>query len=59
MGLERRQGKVYQLTLLEWGEETVRPVVPGEGGTGTGANEEQQGPTASERERALTGGSTS
>ena len=56
MGIERRQGTVYQLSLLEWGEETVRPGVPGEGGTGTGANEEQQGPTASERKRALTGG---
>ena len=53
MGIERRQGTVYQLSLLEWGEEAVRPGVPGEGGTGTGANEEQQGPTASERKRAL------
>ena len=44
MGVERRQGTAYQLSLLEWGEETVRPGVPGEGGTGTGANEEQQGP---------------
>ncbi len=34
MGVERRQGTVYQLTLSEWGEETVRPGVPGEGGTG-------------------------
>ena len=53
MGIERRQGTVYQPSLLEWGKETVRPGVPGEGGTGTGANEEQQGPTASERKRAL------
>ena len=53
MGIERRQGTVYQLSLLEWGEEAVRPGVPGEGGTGTGANEDQQGPTASERKRAL------
>ncbi len=53
MGVERQQGTVYQLSLLEWGEEAVRPGVPGEGGTGTGANEEQQGPTASERKRAL------
>ena len=58
MGIERRQGTVCQLSLLEWGEETARPGVPGEGGTGTGASEEQQGPTASERKRALTGGST-
>ncbi len=53
MGIERRQGTVHQLSLLEWRKETVRPGVPGEGGTGTGANEEQQGPTASERKRAL------
>ncbi len=31
----------------------MRPGVPGEGGTGTGASEEQQGPTAFERKRAL------
>ncbi len=31
----------------------MRPV-PGKGGTGTGANEEQQGSTSSERKRALT-----
>ncbi len=58
MGLERRQGMVYQLSLIEWRKETVCPGVPGEGGTGTGASEEQQRPTASERKRALTGGST-
>ena len=58
MGLERRQGTDYQLSLLEWRKETVRPGVPGESGTGTWASEEQQGPTASERKRALTGGST-
>ncbi len=58
MGVERRQGTVYQLSLFEWRKETVRPGDPGEGGTGTGANEERQGPTASERKRALTGGST-
>ena len=56
MGVERQQGMAYQPSLLEWGKETVRPGVPGEGGTGTGASEEQQGPTASERKRALTGG---
>ena len=28
MGIERRQGTVYQLSLLEWGEEAVRPGVP-------------------------------
>ena len=58
MGVERRQGTVYQLSLLEWGKETVRPGVPGEGGTGTGASEEQQSSTASERKRALAGDST-
>ena len=25
MGIERRQGTVYQLSLLEWRKETVRP----------------------------------
>ena len=58
MGIERRQGTVYQLSLLEWGEEAVRPGVPGEGGTGTGVSEEQPATTVSERKRALTGGST-
>ncbi len=53
MGVERQQGTVYQLSVPEWGEETVRPGVPGEGGTGTGASEEQQAPTAFERKRAL------
>ena len=33
MGTERRQGTVYQLSLLEWRKETVRPGVPDEGGT--------------------------
>ncbi len=55
MGVERQQGAGYQLSLLEWGEETVRPGVPGEGGTGTGAFEESQAPTASEQQRALAG----
>ena len=54
MGVERQQGTGYQLSLLEWGKETVRHGVPGEGGTGTGACEEQQASTASERKRALT-----
>ncbi len=58
MGVERQQGTAYQLSLLEWRKETVRHGVPGEGGTGTGASEEQQRPTASERKRALTGGLT-
>ncbi len=58
MGVERQQGMAYQLSLLEWRKKTVRPGVPGEGGTGTGGCEEQQATTASERKRALTGGST-
>ncbi len=58
MGAERQQGTGYQLSLLEWEEQTVRHGVPGEGGTGTGASEEQQATTAFERKRALTGGIT-
>ena len=53
MGVERQQGKAYQLSLFEGEEEAVRHGVPGEGGTGTGACEEQQRPTASARKRAL------
>ncbi len=53
MGVEQQQSTGYQLSLLEWGKETVRHDVPGEGGTGTGVYEEQQAPTASERKRAL------
>ena len=53
MGVERQQGRAYQISLFEGEEETVRHGVPGEGGTGTGAYEEQQRPTASERKRAL------
>ncbi len=55
MGVEQQQGTGYQLSLLGWGKETVRPGVPGEGGTGTGTCEEQQAPTASEQQRALAG----
>lgn len=54
MGVERQQGAGYQLSLLKWGQETVRHVDSGEGGTGTGACEEQQASTVSERKRALT-----
>ncbi len=53
MGVKRQEGRVYQFSLFEGEEETVRHGVPGEGGTGTGACEEQQRPTASERKRAL------
>ncbi len=53
MGVEQQQGMAYQLSLFEGAEETVRHGVPGEGGTGTGACEEQQRPTATERKRAL------
>ncbi len=55
MGVERQQGAGYQLSLLKWGQETARHGDPGEGGTGTGACEEQQATTASERKRALAG----
>ncbi len=54
MGVERQQGAGYQLSLLKWRKETARHGDPGEGGTGTGACEEQQATTASERKRALT-----
>ena len=53
MGVERQQSRAYQLSLFEGEEGVVRHGVPGEGGTGTAACEEQQRPTASERERAL------
>ena len=55
MGVKRQQGRAYQLSLFEGEEGAVRHGVPGEGGTGTGAYEEQQRPTASERKRALPG----
>ena len=54
MGVKWLQGTAYQLFHLEWKKETARPGVPGESGTGTEASGEQQGPTASERKRALT-----
>ena len=50
MGVERQQGRAYQLSLIEGEEGAVRP---GEGGNGPAAHEEQQRPTASERKRAL------
>jgi len=53
MGVERQQGRAYQLSLFEGEEEAVRPGAGGDGGTGTAACEEQQRPTASERKRAL------
>ncbi len=53
MGVERQQGRAYQLPLIEGEKEAVRHGVSGEGGTGAAAREEQQRPTASERKRAL------
>ncbi len=53
MGVERQQGRVYQLSLGEGEKEAVRPGAGSEGGNGTAAHEEQQRPTASERKRAL------
>ncbi len=50
MGVERQQGRAYQLSLFEGEEGAVRS---GAGGTGTAAHEEQQIPTASERSRTL------
>ncbi len=55
MGVERQQGRAYQLSLFEGEKEAVRPGAGGEGGTGTAAYEEQQRPTAFERTRALAG----
>ena len=55
MDVERQQSAGYQLSLFKWGKETVGHGDPGEGGTGTGACEEQQATTASERKRALAG----
>ncbi len=40
MGVERQQGRAYQLSLFEGEEGAVRPGVSGEGGTGTAAYEE-------------------
>ena len=42
MGVERQQGRAYQLSLFEGEEEAVRHGAGGEGGTGTGAYEEQR-----------------
>ena len=53
MGAEQQRGTWYQWSLFE-GLDDVRHDASGEGGTGAGANEEQQASTASERERALT-----
>ncbi len=53
MGVERQQGRAYQLSLFKGEEGAVHHGAGGEGGTGTAAYEEQQRPTASERKRAL------
>ena len=54
MSVEHQEGMWYQLSLWEQRMDDVRHGAGGEGGTGAGANEEGQAPTASERERALT-----
>jgi RNA-directed DNA polymerase len=55
MDAEQQQGTWTQLRLFEVEEGSVRPGASGEGGTGPAACEEWQAPTASNRERALTG----
>ena len=55
MGVEQQQGTRTQLSLFDE-EGSVRPGASGEGGTGPAAYEEWQATTASNRERALTGG---
>jgi RNA-directed DNA polymerase len=54
MGEERQQGRPYQRLLFPELEEDLRHDVPGNGGTGAGAPEEPQTPTASDPARALT-----
>ena len=54
MGVERQQGAYYQPTLVEGLQENARHGEPGEGGTGPGAFEESQAPTALDPARALT-----
>ena len=54
MGAEQQQGTWYQPSLLAEGLDDVRHGTSGEGGTRAGVHEEQQTPTVSERERALT-----
>jgi RNA-directed DNA polymerase len=54
MGVKRQQGRSDQPSLVEWLEADLRPVPGGEGGTGTGGNEEFQASAASGPERALT-----
>jgi RNA-directed DNA polymerase len=56
MGAEQQQGMWYQASLFRGGLDDVRHDVSGEGGTGAAVHEEQQAPTASEHERALTSG---
>jgi RNA-directed DNA polymerase len=54
MGVERQQGKPYQRLLFPELAEGLRHGDSGEGGTGPGAFEEQQTPTALDPARALT-----
>jgi RNA-directed DNA polymerase len=55
MGVKRQQGSLDQLDLFDEAlRAALRHAVPGEGGTGAGASEEPQAPTAWEQDRALT-----
>jgi RNA-directed DNA polymerase len=54
VGAEQQQGTWYQPSLLAEGLDDVRHDASGEGGTKATVHEEQQTPTASQRERALT-----
>jgi RNA-directed DNA polymerase len=55
MGVKRRQGSGNQMDLFDEAlKASLRHGATGEGGTGTGAIEEQQAPTAGSQDRALT-----
>ena len=57
MSVERQQGGAYQGDLFD--EALVKALchgVPGDGGTGAGASEEQQALAALDQQRALTQG---
>ena len=55
MGVKRQQGSGDQMDLFDEAlKASLRHGVTGEGGTGAGAHEERQAPTAWDRNRALT-----
>ncbi len=55
MGVKRQQGKAYQQDLFDEAlKKVLRPGAIGEGGTGSGAFEEQQAHAAWDQQRALT-----